>query len=88
MLIVLGGLGGLVMLEPDLDSAIVLALIGFALLIVAGVRCSTSTVARDAGVGLVTAPRVRGALPPGAHARVHASVDRPGATPATRSRSR
>ena len=38
VLVMLGGIGLLVMLEPDLDSAIVLALIGFSLLIVAGVR--------------------------------------------------
>jgi cell division protein FtsW len=38
VLAILGGLGLLVMLEPDLDSAIVLGLIGFALLIVGGVR--------------------------------------------------
>ncbi len=38
VLVVLGIFGALVMLEPDLDSAIVLALIGFALLIVSGVR--------------------------------------------------
>jgi cell division protein FtsW len=38
VLFMLGLLAGLVMLEPDLDSAIVLALIGFALLVVSGVR--------------------------------------------------
>jgi len=38
VLILMGGLGLLVMLEPDLDSAIVLAMIGFALLVVSGVR--------------------------------------------------
>jgi cell division protein FtsW len=38
VLVMLSGIGLLVMLEPDLDSAIVLALIGFSLLIVSGVR--------------------------------------------------
>jgi cell division protein FtsW len=38
VLIMLGGLGLLVMKEPDLDSTIVLALIAFAVLIVGGVR--------------------------------------------------
>ena len=38
VLVMLGSLGLLVMLEPDLDSAIVLALIGFSLLVVSGVR--------------------------------------------------
>ena len=38
VLVMLGGLGLLVMLEPDLDSAIVLALIAFSLLVVSGVR--------------------------------------------------
>jgi len=55
VLILLGGLGLVVMLEPDLDSAIVLALIGFALLIVAGVRRLHLTSLTAMGVGLVTA---------------------------------
>jgi cell division protein FtsW len=38
VLYMLGFLAGLVMLEPDLDSAIVLALIGCALLVIGGVR--------------------------------------------------
>jgi len=38
VLIMLGGLGVLVMKEPDLDSTIVLALIAFAVLIIGGVR--------------------------------------------------
>jgi cell division protein FtsW len=38
VLFMLGFLAALVMLEPDLDSAIVLAMIGFALLVVSGVR--------------------------------------------------
>ena len=55
VLAVLGGLGLLVMLEPDLDSVIVLALIGFALLIVGGVRrFHLATLATTGGV-LVTA---------------------------------
>ena len=55
VLIVLGILGSLVMLEPDLDSAIVLALIGFALLIVSGVRRLHLATLGTAAVGLVTA---------------------------------
>ena len=54
VLLVLGGLGGLVMLEPDLDSVIVLALIGFALLIVGGVRRAHLGRLAVMGVGLVT----------------------------------
>src|SRR5207248_3234159 len=37
VMVVLGGIGALVMLEPDLDSTVVLALIAFALLVLAGV---------------------------------------------------
>ena len=55
VLILLGGLGLVVMLEPDLDSAIVLALIGFALLIVGGVRRLHLASLTAIGVGLVTA---------------------------------
>jgi cell division protein FtsW len=55
VLILLGGLGLVVMLEPDLDSAIVLALIGFALLIVGGVRRLHLSSLTAMGVGLVTA---------------------------------
>lgn len=51
---VLGGLGLLVMLEPDLDSAIVLALIGFALLIVGGVRRLHLFSMGSAGAVLIT----------------------------------
>jgi cell division protein FtsW len=54
VLLVLGGLGGLVMLEPDLDSVIVLALIGFALLIVGGVRSAHLGRLFAMGAGLVT----------------------------------
>ena len=54
VLAILGGLGGLVMLEPDLDSVIVLALIGFALLIVGGVRRLHLGRLAAAGMGLVT----------------------------------
>jgi cell division protein FtsW len=54
VLAILGGLGGLVMLEPDLDSVIVLALIGFALLIVSGVRRLHLGRLAAAGMGLVT----------------------------------
>jgi cell division protein FtsW len=55
VLLLLGGLGGLVMLEPDLDSVIVLALIGFALLIVGGVRRMHLARLATIGVALVTA---------------------------------
>ena len=55
VLAVLGGLGLLVMLEPDLDSVIVLALIGFALLIVGGVRRGHLGRLAALGIGLVTA---------------------------------
>ncbi|MDQ1510869.1 MAG: cell division protein FtsW, partial [Actinomycetota bacterium] len=55
VLAVLGGLGLLVMLEPDLDSVIVLALIGFALLIVGGVRRLHLGRLAALGIGLVTA---------------------------------
>jgi cell division protein FtsW len=54
VLLMLGGLGGLVMLEPDLDSVIVLALIGFALLIVGGVRRLHLARLAAMGIGLVT----------------------------------
>jgi cell division protein FtsW len=54
VLLVLGGLSALVMLEPDLDSVIVLALIGFALLIVGGVRRLHLGRLAAAGIGLVT----------------------------------
>ena len=54
VLAVLGGLGLLVMLEPDLDSVIVLALIGFALLIVGGVRRLHLGRLAALGIGLVT----------------------------------
>jgi cell division protein FtsW len=54
VLAVLGGLGLLVMLEPDLDSAIVLALIGFSLLIVGGVRRLHLATLGTTGVALVT----------------------------------
>jgi cell division protein FtsW len=55
VLILLGGLGLLVMLEPDLDSAIVLALVGFALLIVAGARRMHLATLFTFGAVLVTA---------------------------------
>jgi len=55
VLILLGGLGLVVMLEPDLDSAIVLALIGFALLIVSGVRRLHLGALAAGAVGLTTA---------------------------------
>jgi cell division protein FtsW len=55
VLMVLGIFGALVMLEPDLDSAIVLALIGFALLIVAGVRRIHLATLGGSAVVLVTA---------------------------------
>jgi cell division protein FtsW len=54
VLLVLGGLSALVMLEPDLDSVIVLALIGFALLIVGGVRRLHLGRLAATGIGLVT----------------------------------
>ena len=54
VLSLLGMLGLLVMLEPDLDSAIVLALIGFALLIVGGVRRLHLATLGTAGIVLVT----------------------------------
>ncbi len=54
VLIVLGGLGLLVMLEPDLDSVIVLGLVGFALLIVGGVRLRHLGALGTAAVVLVT----------------------------------
>jgi cell division protein FtsW len=55
VLVMLGGLGLLVMLEPDLDSAIVLALIGFSLLVVSGVRRIHLATLGGAAVVLVTA---------------------------------
>ena len=55
VLILLGGIGLVVMLEPDLDSAIVLALIGFALLIVSGVRRIHLATLAAGAVGLTTA---------------------------------
>ena len=54
VLVMLGGLGLLVMLEPDLDSAIVLALIGFSLLVVSGVRRMHLATLGGAAVVLVT----------------------------------
>jgi cell division protein FtsW len=54
VLILLGGLGLAVMLEPDLDSAIVLALIGFSLLIVSGVRRIHLASLAATAAGLVT----------------------------------
>ena len=50
----LGGLGLLVMLEPDLDSVIVLGLVGFALLIVVGVRMRHLMTLGTAAMLLVT----------------------------------
>ena len=80
---------GLVMLEPDLDSTIVLALIGVALLVVGGVRAPAPRWRSAAsGVVLVDGARARGAVPAGAHVRVPAPVARRRRTPATRSRSR
>jgi cell division protein FtsW len=55
VLVTLGGIGLLVMLEPDLDSAIVLALIGFSLLVVSGVRRLHLAVLGSSAVVLVTA---------------------------------
>jgi cell division protein FtsW len=55
VLFMLGLLAGLVMLEPDLDSAIVLALIGFALLVVSGVRRSHLMSLGAGAVAMVTA---------------------------------
>jgi cell division protein FtsW len=55
VLFLLGALGLVVMLEPDLDSAIVLALIGFSLLIVAGVRRVHLATLAAIAAGLVTA---------------------------------
>jgi cell division protein FtsW len=54
VLILMGGLGVVVMLEPDLDSAIVLALIGFSLLIVSGVRRIHLASLAATGAALVT----------------------------------
>lgn len=54
VIILLAILGGLVMLEPDLDSAIVLALIGFALLIVGGARRMHLATLGASVAGLVT----------------------------------
>jgi cell division protein FtsW len=54
VLILLGGLGLAVMLEPDLDSAIVLALIGFSLLVVSGVRRIHLASLAATAAGLVT----------------------------------
>jgi cell division protein FtsW len=50
----LGGFGLLVMLEPDLDSAIVLALIGFSLLVVSGVRRLHLATLGTAAIALTT----------------------------------
>jgi cell division protein FtsW len=55
VLLLLGTLGLLVMLEPDLDSAIVIALIGFALLVVSGVRRLHLATLGSTAVVLVTA---------------------------------
>ena len=55
VLFMLGLLAGMVMLEPDLDSAIVLALIGFALLVVAGVRRHHLALLGSSAVVMVTA---------------------------------
>ena len=80
VLVVLGGCSAcLVMLEPDLDSTIVLALIA----VRAAARRrraprSTSPTLGGAGVALVDGARVRGAVPPGAHARVPRPVARHG----------
>jgi len=54
VLFLLGGLGLVVMLEPDLDSVIVLALIGFSLLIVGGVRRIHLASLAGVAAGLVT----------------------------------
>jgi cell division protein FtsW len=54
VLFLLGGLGLVVMLEPDLDSVIVLALIGFSLLIVGGVRRIHLASLAGFAAGLVT----------------------------------
>jgi cell division protein FtsW len=55
VLLTLGALGLLTMLEPDLDSAIVLALIGFSLLVVSGVRRLHLGTLGSTAVVLVTA---------------------------------
>ena len=55
VLVMLGSIGLLVMLEPDLDSAIVLALIGFSLLVVSGVRRLHLAMLGSSAVVLVTA---------------------------------
>jgi cell division protein FtsW len=52
LLAVLGGLALLVVLEPDLDSTVVLALIVFALLVVAGVPTRHLTTTAGIGLGL------------------------------------
>ena len=54
VMVLLGGLGFLIMLEPDLDSAIVLGLIGIALLVVSGVRRLHLFTLGGSAVALVT----------------------------------
>ena len=72
MLVVLGGLGFLVILEPDLDSTIVLSLITFGLLLIAGARLKHLT--GLASIGIATAT-VLALAAPYRRARVFAFLD-------------
>ncbi len=52
--LVVAVLGGLVFLEPDLDSAVLLAVVAAAVLLVAGVRLRHLAVAAGGGLGIAT----------------------------------
>jgi cell division protein FtsW len=72
MLVVLGGLGFLVILEPDLDSTIVLSLITFGLLLIGGARLKH--LSGLASIGIATAT-VLALAAPYRRARVFAFLD-------------
>jgi len=54
VLLVCGGLSGLIILEPDLDSTILLALVAFSMLVVSGVRTKHLATLAGSGIAIVT----------------------------------